>query len=218
MENKFLKTNFDKFKNITTTETSYPYIVEDREKSSTTIGIYHVSAPSGSLLMLKVIHVKPYSWFHLNHGKMIFNINNVENIILEPKQVGAECLYNYKSMIASYVQHIDACDDDGEQRRYYIEEDNYIITQEELKKICDATSVDIQISGEAQRIEVNANNFIAYCRLFYNAFYDNEAYVDTVEKENKRIAKAKSKKKAIGCMWSMVIAFICVLIYYFIFG
>lgn len=217
MENNFLTTNFDKFENITTTKTSYPYIVEDKEKSSTTIGIYHVSTPSGSFLMLKVIHVKTYSWFHLNHGKMIFNINNVENIILEPKQLGAECLYGYKSIIASHMQHIDACDD-GEQRRYYIEEDSYTITQKELKKICDATSVDVQISGKGQRIEVNANNFIAYCRLFYNAFYDKEAYVDTVEKENKRVAKAKSKKKSIGCMWPMVIAFICALIYYFIFG
>lgn len=224
MENNFLEKEFDKFKNTTVTKSAYTYVVQDDKYSTTTIETCHVSAPSGNLLSFKVVLVNADDWCFLRNGKMILNINNVENIVLKPTDISTTTFHGNKFIIAHNFQRVDDACDDGVQRLYCIEVVSYAISQEILKKICDAKTVDVQISGDAGVgvvAEANVNGFIDDCRLFYNAFYDNEAYVNTVEEENRRIAKAESDEKARKTakrLRPIAIIAICMIVSRFIWG
>ncbi len=102
-------------------------------------------------------------WAYLSSGQLIVNINDVENIELEPHESYSRVIEN------SYIPKYNGkCEES-----VYYEIDKYI-----LKRICDAKSVDFQIQGNggADVYEVNANNFIKYAQVFYNEFYDEDAY------------------------------------------
>lgn len=170
MANKFIMVDYDKFKNKRETFMAYISLTEKYEEDEDNyfpyyldIRLRHVSVPESEDLLLDVVYAGR-DWFFLREGRLIININNVENITLEPHESYTKVTNEYRSC---------------EEHEYYI------ISKEILKKICNAESVDIQISGESAVDELNANEFIRYAQIFYNGFYDDEAYREALEKQEK---------------------------------
>ena len=170
MANKFIMVDYDKFTNKRETFMAYISLTMKYEEDEDNyfpyyldIRLRHMSVPESEDLLLDVSYAGR-DWFFLRNGRVIININNVENITLEPHESYTEVTNEFRSCR---------------------EADYYIISQEILKKICDAESVDIQISGESDVAEVNANEFIRYAQIFYNGFYDEEAYKEALEKQEK---------------------------------
>lgn len=163
MANKFIKVHYDKFRNKRETFMSSISLTKDYLPYYFCIRLRHVSVPESEELLLDVVY-GGRDWFFLRKGRLIININNVENITLEPHESYTEVTNDYRS-----------CH----------EHEYYIISKEILKKICNAESVDIQISGESDVAELNANKFIRYAQIFYNGFYDDEAYREALEKQEK---------------------------------
>ncbi len=164
MRNNFVEIINDKFKNKTTTKMKTKFCLKNSgliDKDSFVIGLRHVSMPAGDILVLD-INYDGDDWFFLRQGELIININNVENMVLKPKE-------SYTDTYTSY--HDVHC----------VESDYYELTQEQLKRICEANTIDIKISGAQEEKIFQANLFIMYAQRFYNAFYDNNAYQDSLK-------------------------------------
>ena len=127
------------------------------------------------------IRFRGEDWSFLRNGKLIININGVENIALEPHESYADLVNK------AFTRDETVCE----------ESDWYEIDQDILKKICDANSVDFQIRGE--RIEeFSGNKFIKYAQVFYNGFYDDEAYKEVLDEKLDYIYPAVDEKDEEG--------------------
>lgn len=164
MANKFIEVEFDKFTNKRVTSIC-PMTLMKGYTIYFSISLRHVSIPGHEGLLINLFY-KGDGWFFLRNGEIIININNVENISLEPNE-------SYARVVDSY---------DLTENGKCSELDYYEIDREILKKICDAKSLDIQIRGKYVE-EVNANKFIKYAQVFYNGFYDEEAYKEVLDEE-----------------------------------
>lgn len=203
MENDFLTTKVDKFKNLIYTETTYPYVVKNEFNKATVANIHHRSTPNGDSLTIEIFHVSG-GWIFLRNGRLIFNINNVENISVNPYEVENGTLTGD----IAYYSNIFKVDLEGLDDVHCWEHDSYEISQDLLKKICDANTLDIQIIGGSYSFDVNANDFINYSRQFYNAFYDNDAYKGEIYKASSNSNTSSNSNK--GCTYYM-----CLIMGYF---
>jgi len=170
MANKFVYVEYDKFTNRRESYMSpmtLDYDDDDFYISEGTfcINLRHVSSPESEGLVLDV-RFNGEDWFFLRSGKLIININGVENIALEPHESYA------KVVDKPFSRHETECE----------ESDWYEIDKDLLKKICDAKSIDFQIRGEGVE-EFNGNKFIKYAQVFYNGFYDEEAYKEVLDEK-----------------------------------
>lgn len=157
----FLVQVVDKFNDKTTTTVNVKLALKPNESfCSATIGFRHISMPDGDLLLIDVL-VQRLTWGHFEQGMLTFNINNTKNIKFQPHN---------QEKFAETIDHTT----------YVFESNFYEITQEQLKELCDANCLDIQISGKGQSIEMSGQEFISYCRLFYNQFYDEQLYDSTI--------------------------------------
>lgn len=185
MANKYIIVDFDKFTNKRETSLNIAYQLDTDEYvekygdfSFKSLKIRHVSSPGGDDLLLDLIFTGS-SWPILSIGKLIININDIDNIELEPHE-------SYRIFKNEY-----SCKSE--------ESDWYRINQDILKKICDADSVNIQVTGKSVW-EFKANGLINYSRVFYNGFYDENAYLDSLivideEMKKKEDEMKKSKRK-----------------------
>ena len=58
----------------------------------------------------------------------------------------------------------------------------YELSKEDFLKICNSSSVSAKLYTGSENFEIkNSNAFAVYCKLFYNAVYDNTAYADVVQ-------------------------------------
>lgn len=98
-------------------------------------------------------------WLHLDEGKIIIIVDD-ETIILPAN--------------TNYARR-DSQGNADESCFYELDVYN-------LQKICNCRSISMKVyTGAAGGEEVaNANAFAVYCKLFYNAVYDNTAYTDVV--------------------------------------
>jgi hypothetical protein len=74
----------------------------------------------------------------------------------------------------------------------------YRITEDILRKMCDANEMlffKLHWKDGSERLEI-IPEFIPYCRLFYNAVYDNDAYKEDVAKYEKEKEQEEKKKSA----------------------
>lgn len=186
MAKSFITSNYDKFKDLTTLRCAYPLIIENKFNTVTTLRFRYLKSSSYGFLVLDVLRIGS-NWMFLRSGDLIFNINNSENITLQPHENFSETL-EYK--LSNYSKSIQVRFLDGDDGVHCEESVYYEIPDALLKKLCDAQSVDIKISGDKTYVAWSLNPFILYCQKFYNAVYDNNAYVESV---NKRI-------KGSGCM------------------
>lgn len=151
----------DKFNDKTTTTVNVKLGMNPNEAyNKTTFSFRHVSTPNGDNLIIDV-YVQRLTWGHYDEGMLTFHINGSKNMKLSP--------HNQEK----FVDTID-------HTTYVFESNFYIITQEQLKELCDAQSLDIQLSGRGSAIEMSGEEFISYCQLFYNQFFDESSYSSAV--------------------------------------
>ena len=193
MESTFLTTETDKFKNKTTTECVNPYVIKNEYDDLMTASFKHTSTPEVDAVGISILYASS-DWIFLRDGELIININNVENVVLKPKGAYTDTIRgNFEAY--SKVAKVKLT---GSDSVHCWEGAWYELSQDMLKKICDAQSVDMKICGGKTYETVNANSFITYSRLFYNAFYDSEAYKETVAKKDKTMTSKNS-----GCMLAL---------------
>ena len=202
MANKFIKVDYDKFEDKRKTTMNYPYVLwyntepiehgnTDREKRNYVMNgkfveyicaeITHMSLPEEDSLFIDIRTCLSSRYF-LRRGYFVININGVENIRLEPEEIYS----NFDNH-----RHRESC--------------CYEINQEILQKICVAKSVDFKISGDRDlsSVVVNANEFITYARRFYNGFYDENAYLDSLNESEEE----KEKEVNSSCLVTLLMAF-----------
>ena len=159
MANRFIKVDYDKFSNKTVTSMKDEYRMWAKATTFKAM-LRHVSMPDVDSLVLD-LNYDGTEWFFLRDGNLTININDVENIVLEP----------HESYADTYTGYNDC---------HCVESDWYLLDQELLKKICDAKTLDFKISGATTYDIAKGNRFIEYAQKFYNGFYDEEAYKDVV--------------------------------------
>lgn len=148
MRNNFVEIINDKFTNKTTTKMKTMFHLKDSgliDKDSFVIGLRHVSMPNTDDSVVD-IEYSGEDWFFLRSGGLFININNVENIVLKPHGSYSDCGYGICR-----------------------ESDYYEIDQATLKRICEANTIDVKITGGDHSKVFNVNRFIIYAQQFYNA-------------------------------------------------
>lgn len=170
MEKQFITQTFDKFAEKTTT-VSKPQKVKlgDVGTYKFQIGIRHVKSPDIDSLLFD-IQLNTKEWLFIRSGKMIIKAD-VERFELEAHE-------NYSNVLG-YSGDVDL----GMEESTF-----YNINKAVLEKICDATSVEIRVSGDSY-VDFGGDklvNFQLMCKQFYNNFYDSSKYVDSLS------AKVKS--------------------------
>lgn len=189
MANRFLKVDYDKFANKTVTSMKDEYYVRANVIKLNAM-LRHVSTPDLDTLVLD-LNYDGLDWFFLRNGNLTININDVENIVLEPNE----------SYTDTYTGYSDC---------HCVESDFYQLDQELLKKICDAKTLDFKISGATTYDIANGNSFIEYAQKFYNGFYDEEAYKEAVaepELESKpSTPHTATSTSSSGCMVTLLMA------------
>ncbi len=192
MANRFLNVEFDKFTNKTVTSMKDEYKV-NASATNFTAKLRHVKTPDLDALLLDLKY-DGLDWFFLRYGNLIININDSENITLEP----------HESYSDTYTGYSDC---------HCVESDFYELDQETLKKICDAQTLDFKISGQAVYDIADGKRFIKYAQQFYNGFYDEEAYKDAVAEPAPKpstpkpaASKPVQSTSSNGCMVTILIA------------
>lgn len=160
MVNNFVEFINDKFENKTTTKMKTKFCLKDSgliDKDSFVIGLRHVSMPNTDDSVVD-IEYSGEDWFFLRSGELFININNVENIVLKPHESYSDCGHGI-------------C----------LESDYYEIDQATLKRICEANTIDVKITGGDHSEVFHVNRFIIYAQQFYNAVYDSNAYQESLK-------------------------------------
>lgn len=207
MANKFIKVDYDKFENKRKTTMNYPYIlwwkdggpwedgnngmlrplIMDDKLDNIHASIRHISLPEIDSLLIDIESFLE-DWFFLRDGLFVININDVENITLEPHE-------SYSKVVDDYIGNSKCA-----------ESCFYEINQELLQKICEAKSVDFKISGKTDSFVVKANEFITYARRFYNGLFDENAYLDALkESEKERTNNVENSNSS--CLVTLLMAF-----------
>ena len=195
MANRFLKVDYDKFANKTVTSMKDEYNVRANVIKLKAM-LRHVSMPDLDSLVLD-LNYDGLEWFFLSHGNLTININDVENIVLEPHE-------SYTDTYTGY----EGC--------HCVESDWYQLDQELLKKICDAKTLDFKIAGATTYDIAKGNRFIEYAQKFYNGFYDEDAYKEVVAEPTPKPKPAATESapsqsstsaSSNGCMVTILMAF-----------
>ncbi len=186
--NIYVNVIYDKFENKTTTTMKESSFLYGGFGSSFKLKLRYVSMPAGDILVLD-INYDGDDWFFLRQGELIININNVENMVLRPKESYTDTYTNYHDV-------------------HCVESDYYELTQEQLKRICDAQTIDFKISGAQEAKIFQANHFIMYAQKFYNALYDSNAYEI---KSHRGVPQGRIASK--GCWITVITVIILVAIF-----
>lgn len=193
MANRFLKVDYDKFSNKTVTSMKDEYRVGANALKFRAM-LRHVSMPDIDSLVLD-LNYDGLEWFFLSHGNLTININDVENIVLEP----------HESYTDTYTGYEDC---------HCVESDWYQLDQDLLKKICDAKTLDFKIAGATTYDIAKGNRFIEYAQKFYNGFYDEDAYKEVVAEPTPKPTATESapspsstSTSSSGCMVTLLMAF-----------
>lgn len=195
MANRFLKVDYDKFANKTVTSMKDEYNVRANVIELKAM-LRHVSMPDLDSLVLD-LNYDGLDWFFLSHGNLTININDVENIVLEPHESYSDTYRGYEDC-------------------HCVESDWYQLDQELLKKICDAKTLDFKIAGATTYDIAKGNGFIEYAQKFYNGFYDEDAYKEVVAEPTPKPKPAATESapsqsstsaSSNGCMVTLLMVF-----------
>jgi len=126
-------------------------------------------------------------WLFIRDNEMIINLDSGENIKIIAQETNTEV----------GVTH----------RRNILEAGYYVISKEQLKKICDSKSVEVKLGGSkgyhilnnepnqehASKDLLPANKFLFMCRAFYSGVYNDNSYSNqlgsVVEESEKNFEK-----------------------------
>ena len=159
------KTN-NKFENKTTTE-GMPCQLERKGKIRWIFDLRQISTPDMDSLVVDIHHFSP-DWFFLRNGKLYFNIDGKKNIILDANE--------------SYTDVGREQGSFDREATVVTEEDCYYkLTKDELKEICDAQHLEIQVTGDAIKKQMDGELFRLYARAFYNYVFDSSEYKGAIQ-------------------------------------
>jgi hypothetical protein len=157
---RFIIQSFDKFKNRTDTRWNDPKLSkvfgEDLYPAYLSLDIRHVKTPEIDSIVIDYVYVSD-KWMFLRNGTIIVNLDGVENIELTPYESHTD------------VRNGGICNEIG----------FYDISKENLKKICDANSIAIRVSGRSSNLEIKDKSLLKFrfmCRCFYAYLYDDHSY------------------------------------------
>jgi len=172
---RFIYQSFDKFKNRTDTKWSDPMLKknfgakwdlyiwemsvgygENRSRSHLILYLRHVKTPEIDSIVIDYSYTAN-DWIYLRNGKLIVNLDGVENIELTPHESDTD------------VRNGGRCTEKG----------FFDISKENLKKICDSNSIDVRVSGASSYLELEGKGLLKFqfmCRSFYADLYDDHSY------------------------------------------
>lgn len=177
-EKRFLKKEFDKFKNSTVTKWIDPlphkalgnnkweiYAWEkkfgygkDSYTSNLGLQLRHVKTPDLDSLLINYSYYSK-TWMFLGKGSMIINLDGVDNITLNPNETNTKVGEFGDTRISEYGY--------------------YDITKEQLKQICDAKEIFVRVNGGSSYLELEGKGLLKFqfmCRSFYADMYDDNSY------------------------------------------
>lgn len=178
-EKRFLVQTFDKFNSRTDTSWKDPYANktigakwstwfwemssgygEAKYSSYISLKLRYIQVPNFDSLVLDYKYFSK-NWMFLRNGNIIINLDGGDNIVLKPHESDADVR-------------------DGGR----IQENGlWSISKAELKKICDADSIEVRISGATSYFELKAKGLLKFrfmCRSFYSDLYGDNTYDDWV--------------------------------------
>jgi hypothetical protein len=170
-EKKFITVKFDNHNQKTETQTNantplgYTIALETGTSGPhMQTKIRHVKSLDFESLVIDVEMNKTGSWLFLRNGSMSL-IADSENIKLDCKESYSDTKTFYESGVREVVY--------------------YVINQDILNKICSANKLQIRINADSSYIDIaNKENslkrFQVMCQQFYNNFYDNSKYLDSL--------------------------------------
>lgn len=162
---QFIKKTYNKFEGKTTME-GMPCLMEQRGKIQWFFSLRRIMTPEFDDVVIDIHHYSP-DWFFLRDGKLIFNIDDSKNIVLNPHE--------------SYTD-VGSQQGGFENQPTVVTEEScfYELSIEELKQICDAKHLDIQVTGDSEEKQMDGEMFRLYACSFYNMVYDNSIYKDAM--------------------------------------
>lgn len=169
---RFTHTKFDKFKNQTDTNWIDPLLDKlvgkkwgiyfwelshsGQASSSLGLGLRNVKSPDiDSILIDYRYHSN--NWLFLGNGNMIINLDGVDNVTLSPHESEKEVRDGGR------IQEIGF----------------WNITKDNLKKVCDAKTISVRISGDTTFFELEGKGLLKFqfmCRSFYADLFDDSSY------------------------------------------
>ena len=187
---QFITKKNNKFENKTTTE-GMPCLMEKQGHTRWYFDLRQISTPKGDDLVIDIQHFSP-DWFFLKNGNLIINLDGKKNIAID-----------------AHESYSDVGQEQGafEQDSTVVTEENcfYELTKEQLKEICDASHVDIQVTGDSEKKQMDGTLFRLYARAYYNSFFDNSLYKGALSSFQEKYSKWKRIE-----WWQKNWAWICV--------
>lgn len=187
---RFIKQDFDKFKNKTTSELVWPTkfsktytsmwfnagdsTVKDYKGMELDLTLRHVKTPDMDICLIDYMYLGG-DWMFLGNGNMIINLDGIENITLEAHESNTEVGVGFRNAVCEIGY--------------------YSISKEDLKKVCDAKQVEIRVAGgnsyhsidnkpdqkNSEKSILPGDKFLFMCRAFYAGLYDDSSYSSQIE-------------------------------------
>lgn len=175
--NKFFKAEYDKF--TQKLEVTYNGELELETLNATMLLIksnfdfryVHIGKDNPIL----IIDIEAISQTNLNlkEGELMLLLNESERLILNPHE-------NYSE------PHLES---------FYRESCWYALTEDELKSLCEAQSVEMRITNGNKHADLSTKDVQLLSRRFYNAIIDETAYTDDLLTQEERDAAERERQR-----------------------
>ena len=136
------------------------------------------STPEGDSILLDLDYGGP-DWLFLRDGDIVIRINNTKNIVLKPSGENTD--------VSSNEGHKIIC-----REVLY-----YEISSDDFKDLCDATSIEFQITGRTNFVNGKADNLQTIARSLYDELY---------EAKFNSIAEFEQLRRKKNTLWCMLLA------------
>jgi hypothetical protein len=166
-----IRQEYDKFAQKTVTQTLKGFVVGDGTIKFGDVegfckidaGLRHIKSPDVDLLVLD-LYLDSKEWLFLRNGRL--------SLVIDSDNVSLECFESYNDTNSLIYQGVT-------------EVVFYKLSKDLLKKICDSSDLAIRISGDKTYVTVkdkDTANFKIMCQQFYNNFYDQSVYTESLSK------------------------------------
>lgn len=195
--NKFVESEYDQFKKKTVVELK-DAIALDVKSTGHSMFVTDVTASFRKVAIegefedfLMDAQLISESGFGLSNGQM--------QMIVDGKHFNFDGHENFSQ------PHLDT---------FHIESAFYKLTLEELKTICDASSINVRLTNGDDFIDLPKTDKLQWAaRVLYNAVIDNTAYVSQIlEVNNQEEHKQYVEKHKSGLIWTIVLSVIAIVI------
>jgi len=193
--NKFVKTEYDKFKQKTVVELKEEIELDTKNSTmymlSPKIGFRQIKLENEPDTLVMDIVATSKNGLNLANGQLQL-IADDRHLSFEP----------HESFSDPYLDS------------FHIESDWYKLDQGDLKIICDANSLEVRVTNGDEHADLSLIDKLQWgARVMYNALYDNTAYVNEIlTPGNMKEQKEYIEKHKSGLIWTWVLGVIAIII------